>query len=65
MWTNENVDRAIYAILGLGSVLLIVDIVFVDLPTYLIVLGVCALVFGGGAIIGETVRRIITREDVD
>ena len=63
--TNKNVDRVIYGILGLGSVLLIVDTVFVDLPTYLIVLGVCALVFGGGAIIGETVRRVINREDVD
>ena len=65
MWTNENVDRVIYAILGLGSVLLIIDTVFVDLPIDLIVLGICAPVLGGVAIIGVSVRQIINREDVD
>ena len=63
MWTTENVARVIYAILGVGLVLLIIDTVFVDLPTYLIVLGVCALVFGGSAIVGVSARRIINRED--
>lgn len=65
MWTNENVARVIYAILGVGFVLLIIDTVIVDLPAYLIVVGVCALVFGGGAIIGESVRKIMNREDDD
>ena len=63
MWTTENVARVIYAILGVGLVLLIIDTVVVDLPTYLIVLGVCALVFGGSAIVGVSARRIINRED--
>ena len=65
MWTTENVARVIYAILGVGLVLLIIDTVVVDLPTYLIVLGVCALVLGGVAIIGVSVRQIINREGVD
>ena len=58
MWTTENVARVIYAILGVGLVLLIIDTVVVGLPTYLIVLGVCALVFGGSAIVGVSARRI-------
>ena len=62
MWTNENVARVIYAILGVGLVLLIIDTVDVDLPTYLIVLGVCALVLGGSAIVGVSVRQTINRE---
>ena len=63
IWTNETVVRVIYGILGLGFALLIIDTVVVDLPIYLMVLGVFALVFGGGAIIGESVRQMINRED--
>ena len=63
IWTNETVVHVIYGILGLGFVLLIIDTVVVDLPTYLMVLGVCALVFGGNAIIGESVRQMIKRGD--
>ena len=65
MWTNKNVARVIYGILGLGFVLLIIDTVFVDLPIDLIVLGICALVLGGVAIIGVSVRQLINRENVD
>ncbi len=63
MWTNKNVTRLIYGILGLGFTLLIIDTVVVDLPVYLIVLGVCALVFGSIAIIGMSVRQMIKRGD--
>ena len=63
MWTKENLARLIYGILGLGFVLLIIDTVIVDLPVYLIVLGVCALVLGSSALVGISVRQIMNRED--
>ena len=63
MWINKNVTRLIYGILGLGFALLVIHTVVVDLPLYLIVLGICALVLGGGAIIGESVRQMINRKD--
>ena len=65
MWPNKNRARFIYGILGLGFVLLTIDTVIVDLPVYLLALGVCVLAFGSGAIIGELVRQIINPEDVD